>query len=79
MFVFDTVNSPEAIFVKAFKSVCIRWENMMPSVYLTQAHVALRKIVIMDIITDLTSKHLFVSTNTNTEVCTHSHRRGGAS
>lgn len=52
----------------------------MPSVYLTQAHVDLCKliIIIMDIITDLTSKHLFVSTNTSTEVCTHSHRHRGA-
>jgi len=50
----------------------------MPSVYLTQAHVGLFKLVIMDIVTDLTSKHLFVSTNTSTEVCTHSHRHRGA-
>lgn len=49
---------------------------MMPSVYLHK-HAGLCKLVIMDIISDLTSQHLFVSTNTSAEVCTHSHRHRG--
>lgn len=42
--------------------------------FTSHKHVDLWKLVIMDFITDLTSKHLFVSTNTDTEVCTPSHR-----
>lgn len=53
-------------------------KNVMPSVYHIQVHVGLCRLVIMDIISDLASKQLFVSTYTSTEVCTHSnkHKRG---